>query len=343
MLLPESTQTVYAQLLDELTGAALPSRGLTFVARKVGGHRYWYMQVVIGSERQSFYVGPDNDAVRGRVEAARSRWEAERLSGEVRSRLVEMLRSGGAFVPSAAHARVLEAMAQAGVFLMGGVLVGSHAFGLLGNALGTRWDKGTTRTADVDLAHDNRIFAAVPNPPRSIDEILEDTGLGFFAVPALRNDAPSTGFKVRGRELSVSLLTPMRGRTETKPRRIAALGAMAEPLRFLEYILEDTQQVVVPVRQGFLVSVPSAARFALHKLVVSQRREAAFATKARKDVAQAEQVLAFLEAERPGELRLALDAARVMPKRFRALLLEAAGQLREELHEVLRAGVQGDP
>ena len=334
-LLPESVQLVYSQLLDELLGVGLPSRGISFVRRAVRGRDYWYMQLVIGSERQAFYLGPDDEATRRRVEANRTlRREAEQAE-EVRGRLVTMLRAGGAAVLPASHARVLETLAQAGVFLVGGVLVSSHAFTLLGNALGVRWDAGTARTADVDLAHDRTISAVVPPAPVDLEQAVRATGQPFFPVPALRHDHPSTSFKVRGSELSVSLLTPMIGRPDGSPRPVPTLRAMAEPLRFLEFVLTDTQQVAVPVRQGFLVTTPSPARFALHKLVVSVRRPATFAIKARKDVAQARQVLAFLASERPGDLDLAIDAAREMPQRFQHQLRQAAAGLPDDLATLL--------
>lgn len=52
-----------------------------------------------------------------------------------------------------------------------------------------------------------------------------------------------------------------------------------------------------------LVNVPSPARFAFHKLLVSQMRPAAFSAKSVKDVAQAAQVLSVLLDSRPGDLR----------------------------------------
>ena len=39
-----------------------------------------------------------------------------------------------------------------GVFRLDGVLVGTHAFLVLGNILGVPWDGGSIRTQDIDIA-----------------------------------------------------------------------------------------------------------------------------------------------------------------------------------------------
>jgi hypothetical protein len=46
------------------------------------------------------------------------------------------------------------------------------------------------------------------------------------------------------------------------------------------------------------IHVPAPARFALHELVISERRVAKFHGKARKDVAQADQLLRWLARHR---------------------------------------------
>lgn len=334
---PESVQLLYAQLLDELLRAAYSSRGITFVTRQVKGHCYHYINYVLGSTRRSFYLGPDDAKLRGRVEAAQERWAQDAASKEERARLVSMLRQGGAVTLPASHGRVLEALEQAGVFVVGGVIVGSHAFGLMANTLGVQWQRASLRTQDVDIAHDYQIHVTVPNIDIDIEEALERANKGFFAVPSLHRKRPSTKFKVRGEELSVSLLTPMRGAPDTSPKRVPSLNAMAEPLRFLDYLLDDIQPTAVPLRNGVLVNIPSPARFALHKLVVSQRRPAAFHTKARKDIAQAGEVLEVLLEDRPGDLSFAVEAAGEMPPKFVKQLRAGLAQLDDSLRGPIEA------
>jgi hypothetical protein len=140
--------------------------------------------------------------------------------------------------------------------------------------------------------------------------------MGFVEVPALNRKSPSTKFRIRGQELAVELLTPMRGRDTAKPIEIAGLGAFAEPLRFLDYLLEDIQPATLLYKHGVLINIPSPARFAFHKLVVSQRRRAGDAEKIKRDLAQAEQLFNVLIDDRPGDLILAYEAAEKMGKKF---------------------------
>lgn len=333
--LPASAHTLYTELLDAMLRAAYSKRGISFHTKTVSGSEYWYLDFVIGPERRAFYVGPDTDDIRKRVEEAKSRWEADAPEAERRARLVSMIIAGGASTLPGRHARVLEALEQAGVFLVGGVVVGSHALALMANMLGVRWEKSALRTQDVDIAHDYQIKVTVPDIDVDIEEALVEADKGFFAVPALNPSHPSTSFKIRGADLSVDLLTPMRGKPDSTPRRIPALSAMAEPVRFLDYLLADTQPAAVPVRSGVLVNIPSPGRFALHKLVVSQRRAVAFAEKSRKDIVQAAAVLEVLFEDRPGDVHIAADAARQMPAKFMTQLAAGAQLLPETIRDEL--------
>ena len=68
--------------------------------------------------------------------------------------------------------RVLRALADAGVFHTGGVLVGTHAFIVFGNLLGVRW-ASSLRTQDVDIAADPKLDIAVPGMSADLPSALE--------------------------------------------------------------------------------------------------------------------------------------------------------------------------
>ncbi len=102
-----------------------------------------------------------------------------------------------------------------------------------------------------------------------------DCDLGFFEVPALGRKSPSTKFRIKGEELKVDILTPLVGKASSTPIHLSALGVLGEPVRLLDFILADTQSAVVVAKAGVLVNVPTPGRYALHKLVASQRRMAA--------------------------------------------------------------------
>ncbi len=206
---------------------------------------------------------------------------------------------------------MLKAFADAGVLRPGpghAVLVGTHAFSAIGNLLGVRWSS-LARTQDLDVAADSDIDIAVPRPELSLPDVLEALEMGFIPVPSLDPRSASTSFRVRGQELRVDLLTPLRGRAKGKPVFVPALNANAQPLRFLDYLLEESLAVPVFSRAHVsLVNVPEPARFALHKLLVSESRDVGFATKAEKDRRQAANLLDVLLAEHPVAVRSAKRA-----------------------------------
>src|SRR5690606_20206575 len=175
---------------------------------------------------------------------------------EYRERLVTAGIAGGLHAPTAAEARVYEALAQAGVFEGGGVLVGSHAFGLIGNMLGVRWTSTLTRTSDIDVARDPHFIVGTSADPINLEQYLRESHKAFFAVPALNPKQPSTQYKIRGQTLTVSLLTPMRGKEDSTPIAIPALNAAAEPVRYLDYVMDNAQLAVGMARAGILVRVP---------------------------------------------------------------------------------------
>ena len=203
--------------------------------------------------------------------------------------------------------RVLEALADAAVFRLGGVLVGTHAFIALGNLLGTRWAGAGVRTEDIDIAGERNVSIAVPSLTADVPKVLESLEMGFFPVPGLSPRQPSTSFKVRGRALRVDVLTPQIG-SRTRPVPIARFHTAAQPLPHLDYLIEEPQQAALIAGSGILVNVPPPARFALHKLVVSRSRAATQHAKSGKDLDQAAQLIQILAEDRPGDLALAWES-----------------------------------
>ena len=113
----------------------------------------------------------------------------------------------------------------------------------------------------------------------------------------------------------------------TAPVFVRPLRAYAHPVRFLDFLLSDTIHAVVVARHGIVVNVPDPARFALHKLVLSERRGVREQLKSEKDRMQAQQVLEILAEERPGDVILAGDAMRDMPKKFQQQLMVGTNRL----------------
>jgi hypothetical protein len=231
---------------------------------------------------------------------------------------------------------VIAGLAEAGLFGAGGVLVGTHAFAVLGNLLGVHWATGSLRTQDVDVGADERdIDVAVSDQPLDVPAVIESLEMGFLPVPPLDPKRPATSFKVRGQALRVDLLCPKRNDSDA-PVFIPRWNAAAQPLEFLEYLLEATESGALLGGDGILVNVPTPARFAMHKLVVSCRRPAAFAAKARKDIAQAVEVLEVLLADRPGDVPVAIQAFEDRGQRHRKAMSRALAVLKKERPDIAR-------
>lgn len=206
--------------------------------------------------------------------------------------------------------------------------------------LGVRWSTETTRTEDVDIAAETHLVIDMPNRKVNLHKALVESDLGFLEVPGLNRTSPSTRFRIRDGELSVDILTPMIARASSKPVHIASLNTYAEPVRFLDYLLSDAQPAVIVARAGILVNVLSPARYALHKLVLAERRIAAFQTKTTEDVFQAEQLLAVLLRERPADVRLAWRAVGKQPRKFAEQLRAGFARLSSETRASLKAVIK---
>ncbi|MDP8216181.1 MAG: GSU2403 family nucleotidyltransferase fold protein [Candidatus Kaelpia imicola] len=108
----------------------------------------------------------------------------------------------------------------------------------------------------------------IPTPSKikvgtNIPRLLKD--LGFIV-----------GFK--GREgyiqlehpdLIVEFLVPEKGYGLNKPYQLPQFGLNAQALRFLNLLIQDTIKVKI---EGAEITLPHSANFALHKLIILQRR-----------------------------------------------------------------------
>jgi hypothetical protein len=108
-----------------------------------------------------------------------------------------------------------------------------------------------------------------------------------------------------------------------EPQTLPAIGTMAIPLRFLDFLIYDAIPAAMLHDGGVLVNVPRPERYALHKLIVSRRRREG-AAKIDKDVAQAEILLGILAERRKADLarrvgRAARAGAEVAPARRRGV------------------------
>ncbi|MEI8348693.1 MAG: GSU2403 family nucleotidyltransferase fold protein [Candidatus Omnitrophota bacterium] len=136
------------------------------------------------------------------------------------------------------------------------------------------------KTRDMDFLIDapNKIKHEVDIP-----ELLKD--LGF--VVDFRGDK---GYiKLDHPDLILEFLVPEKGKGIDKPYRIPAFGINATALRFFGFLSNNTIKVKI---DDFYLTLPHPANFALHKLIIFQRR--AKKDKAEKDRNTAIEILKAL-------------------------------------------------
>jgi hypothetical protein len=336
--LPGHVAAQYSELMQNCIHPLSDGSNISFKSKTVNGKRYWYLYISLGSSRREHYLGEETTELLDRIADEREAWESNRDDRDVRARLVSMLIAGGMTPTPRDEGKLLALLERSGVFLAGGALVGTAAFKAYANMLGVSWPTAP-RTQDIDIAVDDTFLLALPRDkaPVRLGQVILESGMGFFEVPALDRKRPSTSYRIRGKEFRVDLLAPMRGRETERPVRLNQFDTYAQPVRYLDYLLHDLQAAVLLFGHGVMVNVPSPSRFAVHKCVVSQMRVPAFATKARKDLTQAEQLFQVLATDRPGDVILAFEAAEKMGARFLERMRAGLERLSDETRAAIRA------
>ncbi len=288
-----SYRTLFAELsqraLDAQFEADFPLEG-RFVTVPVKGKAYWYFDLPTpdGPDKRR-YVGPVADPeitarVNDHKEIKDNIKERRRLVGTLK-------RSAGLAGPDPFAGDVTKALAEAGLFRLRAVLIGSVAFSCYPGLLGVRMPSTAMQTGDADYAQDFAISAEIGDSLPPILDVLQSVDPAFRAVPHQADRAKVVAF-TNAKGYRVEFLTGNRGSDEYsgKPSPMPALGgASAESLRFLDYLIYEPVRTVLLHREGVSVIVPAPERYAVHKLIVSSRRltDAVGRAKRDKDLHQA--------------------------------------------------------
>lgn len=308
--------SAYLDLLRLHRDAAVADLQGTVERKTIGQRVYLYDRFRSGTRVVSRYIGeatPETEARIARALELKAQ-AADRRAAQMR--LVRILRAEGYQSLDSQMGSLVTALSRIGVFRLGGTLVGTIAFRLYEGDLGVR--PGTdlmAMTGDIDIASFERLSLALG------DQVTESVGgvlseLSFAPVPSLDN-ARVWKWRDAAGETLVEFLTPAFG--EEGIRDLPALGVSAQALHYLNYLIAEPIQAVALYRSGVLVQIPRPERFAIHKLIVAdRRRDGPDSLKARKDRAQAAFLINALAEERPDELAEAWEEARAKGPRWRA-------------------------
>lgn len=298
-----TAQTAYAQLLESALVAehlrSVADLSGSFAAKTVRGVKYWYFQYTEPSGKlRQVYVGPDVAPVHALIARMAQPSTAVALGPLVRSCAAL---GCGEVLPR--HLRVIQRLAEYGFFRAGGVLIGTHAFLAFSNMLGVRWGHGS-RTQDIDFAHAGKSLSlALPgNVQVQTHEAIKSLEMGFLPVSGLASKAGATYLNPREPDFKLDFLTTLH-RKGMQPYEHPQLGVTLQPLKFMEFSLENVLQAALFAGDRCVVAnVPHPARYALHKLLVYGEREGTFATKSNKDLLQAQALLEYLKEHRISEV-----------------------------------------
>lgn len=338
--LPLPLQTAYADLVercavDDFAREFPPTA--SFYKHVVKERTYWYAQFRDGERARKKYVGPDSEAVRSRVEnhaLAKSAWKERRS-------IVVALQRAGMPVPDALSGTLLEALANAGVFRLRAVLVGTLAFQVYAPMLGVKLPGALITTTDLDVAQfrDVSVFIAETESTIPVLEILRGVDASFRPVPRLTEKHAATSF-VNDRQYRVDLIAPNRGPDSDEAFDLPALGAQATNLRFLDFLIRHEVPAAVLYGGGVLVNVPAPERYALHKLIVARRSHES-SVKVDKDIAQAATLIEVMAERRRYELRDAWDELWGRGPSWRRLAREGVDLLPAKAKEIAMASFSG--
>lgn len=302
-------------LLDDVVGDI---RGLP-TPRQRSGRTYWYDRYRLGSKIAERYLGEDSPALRTRLESHLKLRESRQMRQRERARLVRLLRSERYLGLDARSGSLISALGKAGVFRVGGVLVGTSAFRLYEGELGLLLSVDQMATTnDIDIASFEKLSLAIGEtifPP--IETVMK--GFDFEPVPSL-DRGKVWCWSQAGGALRVEFLTPSFDADEGL-RELAALGVSAQSLHYLNFLIADPIYAAGVYRDGVLTRIPRPERFAIHKLIVADRRlEGPDSAKAIKDVLQAELLMGILAEDRPNDLLDAYETAMATGQRWRERL-----------------------
>jgi hypothetical protein len=298
-------QTAYAELADQaqvlemqhdlgrLTGS--------FHQKEIKGRQYWYFAYrdIDGGMRFT-YVGPDSERVARLIERFHSEKPAS-LEGRAQAAMAL-----GCTPVLPRHFRIIKRLGEYGFFRAGGLLIGTHAFVALGNLLGVRWG-AADRTLDIDFAHAGKnVSVALPaNIQVDVHKALASLEMGLLPISQFSGDVGAQYRNPRDPELRLDFVTSTTRKTG-KPVRVPNLNIVLEPLKFMEFSLQDsTQGVLLSAEGASVVNLPAPARYAVHKLIVHVERPVKERVKATKDLQQAACLVSYFLDHRPEEFATA--------------------------------------
>ncbi|KJR41456.1 hypothetical protein MCHI_002651 [Candidatus Magnetoovum chiemensis] len=265
-------QSLAAQILF------LPYLGAVEIKKK-GSQKYCYIQKRANGKKTSAYIGKiDDDRVKKAYYAINKRKafiEELKIVTHTLKKLGHSLKTVD--LTNTIH-KLLKLFAKHGLWEQGLEIVGSWCFNIYQIYLGVQ--DFPLRTEDLDIA------VRLPYKGNKVDIAVLLKSLGF-----VEDFYPNGVVFYRCEGIRVEFIVPQKAKGSISGKiSVPELNISAQPLRFLDILCSNP--MTIKIKGGINVSVPSPSAFALHKLLIAQRRTDK--EKARKDYIQAYFVLKML-------------------------------------------------
>src|SRR5438128_648528 len=145
--IPLNMMTLYADLMQNVGGLAV--RPCSLATKSVKKRKYLYVTTKDGSARLERYLGPADDP--DVIEQAEQIKEASKQAKSLRN-TVTLLKQARVPAPTLVQGRILEVLANAGLFKRGMTVVGTVAYQTYACVIGAYLAGGAYATNDIDLS-----------------------------------------------------------------------------------------------------------------------------------------------------------------------------------------------
>jgi hypothetical protein len=293
-------QTLYQELVQQLHTHS--ARTGSVYVRAVKGIDYAYLKEPIGVTRRDVFLGRNDDP---EVQEQLKDIALANEAAKQRRIIVRTLISANAPAPASALGNVLDALSKSGL-LKETVLVGTAAYQCYSPIVGGALPSATLTTQDADLATASLALTS-DTEGEPLETVLRRADPTFRSIPALTRNAPPSSFR-SGTGFVVDLLTPQLRKDDKNPMPLTKLMAGAVPLQHLRWLMEHPVPAAALHGSGIALYVPTPARYAIHKLIIAQKR-ATDRGKRQKDLLQAKALIEALKVTDQWALRDAHEDA----------------------------------
>jgi hypothetical protein len=278
------TTSLYSYLFEEAIAnesvISCPGMQGSFSKESRRNSVYWYWVGRNNGKVTRIYIGADSKETEALILSLENRKDMAKQAIASMKRTAAAYRGAGGQVIGPSIFKIMAKLAY--LFRKGVYVIGSHSFLSICNALGI----SSSLTGDDQ----KNIFLAIPAERKAVPDV---SAALEFDKNCYKDTGKLLSSLLQNNKTKVHFFTADRGLK--KPVFFDDLGIAAEPMLFMDYLLGgETFKGLVIGSYAIPVHLPTSARFAIHKLIISQCADRSFNGESEKDIAQAAVLLDYL-------------------------------------------------